>query len=143
MQKNHAGAEYDPAKILAARKREIASQTTGRIFLHGASRRRPLTGARLTGPCEGCSHAPRCASQYLACAAFERFVNHGSHPRVWENERRIPTRSTYEAIFPGCDLRAPHFYRRDFGDHPVDAIAARRLRAENAKRHAAVFPGAA
>ncbi len=138
MQQKRASTEYDPAKILAERKRERAHSPA--LFIKGAATRSEMAGARNAAPCADCPHAPHCATRLWACEQFERFVDYGPRRSVWVLFARIPSRVIYERIFPGATLRAPGFYRHDFGDHPAESLAAKRLRAENLRRHRKVYP---
>ena len=131
MQKQRAAADHDPAKILAERKRQHTHVT---IFVRGAATRSEMANARNAAPCSDCRHAPSCALRLWACEQFRRFVDYGPRRAAWEGFPRTPSRQIYEGIFPGAIVSAPMFYKRDFGDHPAESLAARRLRAENMRR---------
>jgi hypothetical protein len=48
-------------------------------------------------PCTGCWHAERCASERLACLAFEMFMS-GMWPNRWQLVKRDPTRERYTEL---------------------------------------------
>jgi hypothetical protein len=55
----------------------------------------PFTAAEPC-PCEGCRFAQRCASEQLACAAYQSYAQGAGKPR-WSRAPRAPTRALYEA----------------------------------------------
>ena len=54
--------------------------------------------AEVAGPCDACSRATRCATEKLACTAFELFANHGGSER-WRVAARFPSREIFRLLF--------------------------------------------
>ena len=77
----------------------------------------------ITGPCDGCRFAPRCAVELLACERFSGFL-HGSAESRWRAFPCAPSRARYYALLVG-ELKmgrpprpADHTFRGQYREGP-------------------------